>query len=206
MHHSASKIDLSKDGDSSVVGWMEDTTFKVSSQVSGMKIMANEDSGNMFNGYKNNACQNVISITGLEKIDTSSVKNMTEMFSHAGYNATTLSIGDISNWDTSSVVAMTGMFYAAGCNSTNFTTLDLSGWNTSSLQSTYGMFDSCSTLKTIYVGDEWDMSALTASTYMFSGCKSLVGQSGTTYNSSKVDKRMANYETGYLTYKAPSGN
>ena len=36
---------------------------------------------------------------------------------------------------------------------------------------------------------------------MFSGCTSIVGQSGTIYNQSSVQKSMANYTSGYLTHK-----
>ena len=55
-------------------------------------------------------------------------------------------------------------------------------------------------LKTIYVSDKWDTSNVTESIAMFKRCTSLVG--AVPFDSSKTDVSMANYTTGYLTYKA----
>ena len=62
------------------------------------------------------------------------------------------------------------------------------------------MFWNCWKLNTIYVSDLWNVDNVTNSGSMFNGCKSLVGASS--YNNTKVDKTMANYTTGYLTYKS----
>ena len=98
------------------------------------------------------------------------------------------------------------MFDYAGYYSATTFNLDLSGWDTSKVTNMNCMFNSCQKLKTIYVGSGWNTSNVISSSKMFYGCTSLAGQSGATYNSSKVDKSMANYQTGYLTYKAPSMN
>ena len=37
--------------------------------------------------------------------------------------------------------------------------------------------------------------------YIFNGCSAIIGQSGVAYDSTKTNVSMANYETGYLTYK-----
>ena len=57
-----------------------------------------------------------------------------------------------------------------------------------------------SSLKTIYVSNLWNTSKVTSSTNMFYNCTSLVG--AVPFDSTKVDVTMANYTTGYLTYKA----
>ena len=106
---------------------------------------------------------------------------------------------DLSNFDTSNVTNMSCMFN----NCSNLTSLDLSNFDTSKVTNMSRMFYCCS-VKTIYVSDLWDVSNITSSknhNNMFGGCLNIVGQSGTTYDGSKTDKSMANYQTGYLTYK-----
>ena len=91
---------------------------------------------------------------------------------------------------------MGSMFY----NCSNLTSLNLSKFNTAKVTNMISMFFYCGNLKTIYVSDLWNVDNVTNSTNMFNGCKSLVGASS--YNSTKTDKTMANYTTGYLTYKS----
>ena len=62
------------------------------------------------------------------------------------------------------------------------------------------MFYGCSNLKTIYVSSLWNMSNVTDSVNMFGNCKSLTG--AVPFDSTKTDASMANYTTGYLTYKS----
>ena len=68
------------------------------------------------------------------------------------------------------------------------------------------MFQKCTSLKTIYVSDKWNMGSVTDSSYMFYGCTSLVGGNGTTYNASYIDKTYARIDTagtpGYFTKKS----
>ena len=66
----------------------------------------------------------------------------------------------------------------------------------------YCMFYYCSSLTTIYAGDNWDTSKVTSSSFMFSDCPNLVG--AIAYDSSKTDVAYANWTTGYLTHKAAS--
>ena len=91
------------------------------------------------------------------------------------------------------------MFY--GCRS--LTTLDLSGFNTYKLTGCSNMFAQCSKLKTIY-GNTWNILDNMSTTerqkfiiyqinhsednYMFDGCTSLVGGSGTKYDASIKNK------------------
>ena len=59
------------------------------------------------------------SIGNLSSWNTSSVTNMYNMFSHAGYSATTFNL-DLSTWNTSSVTNMYNMFYNAGYSATTW--------------------------------------------------------------------------------------
>jgi len=74
----------------------------------------------------------------------------------------------------------------------------------------YQMFYNSTNLETIYVSDEFNiLNLVTDSTYngstdMFKGCTSLVGGSGTVYNSSKINKEYARIDNppnspGYFT-------
>ena len=127
---SATAIDLGVTGYNPVVGWLEGTTFKVSSQVSGKKIALNENSSYMFCGRSNygnktTKTQNIASITGLGTLDTSKVTNMSSMFDYTGYNVATFNL-DISGWNTSNVISMSDMFYRAGYSATTWSIGDLS--------------------------------------------------------------------------------
>ena len=130
----------------------------------------------------------------LSSFNTSNVTNMHDMFC---YCSSLINLNVLS-FDTSRVVNMNSMFY--GCKSLN--NLDIDNFDTSKVTKTgspYGMFCGCSNLKTIYVSDLWNMSSVTASSNMFMNCKSLTG--AVPFDSTKTDVSMANYTTGYLTYK-----
>lgn len=102
---------------------------------------------------------------------------------------------NFDNFDTSNVEDMSYMFL----NNSSILSLNLSKWNTSKVTSMNRMFSGCSRLGSIYVKDLWDVSNVIDDENMFYRCKSIIGKSGTSYNSSKVGKEMANIETGYLT-------
>ena len=142
------------------------------------------------------------SLTGLDlsAFDTSSVSNMSGMF----YYCSSLTSLDLSNFDTSSVTNMKAMF--ALCSS--LTSLDLSSFDTKNVTTfsgygvgTTGMFVGCSNLETIYVSEKWSTASATGSTSdIFNGCHKLVGAVAYEDGNNSID--YANYETGYLTYKA----
>jgi surface protein len=122
------------------------------------------------------------------------------------------SLEGLENWDTRKVEGFYEMFSCCY----KLEVLDLSSFVTTSLTDAYRNFNNCTNLKTIYVGDGWDMSKVTSSAAMFSDCKNLVGGNGTTYMGS--DLKYACVDTpavvdeegnviteaipGYLTYKA----
>ena len=159
----------------------------------------------------------------ISKIKTSNVTNMHGMFTSCE-KLTSLSL---LNFDTSKVVDMQSMFY--GCknlksieltsfntqNVTNFISmfhgcsslesLNLGSFNTSNATNMYRMFYGCTNLKSIYVDPIWNTNKVTSSTEMFYNCKKLVGEIGTKYIESKIDKTYARIDkSGSLGYFKPS--
>lgn len=141
--------------------------------------------------YMFRSCNNIVNLD-LSNFDTSKVTNMNYMF----YDCKALINLDLTSFDTSKVTTMDSMF--SRCSS--LINLDLSTFNTLNVEDMYYMFNACSSLKTIYVSNLWNTSKVTSSENMFNSCSSLKG--AVSYNSTKVDVTMANYATGYLTYKA----
>ena len=127
----------------------------------------------------------------LSSFNTSSVTSMRGMFL---YDNALTSI-NLSSFDTSKVTNMGDMFEYCD----NLTVLDLSSFDTSNVKIMYYMFNRNKNLKTIYVSDKWDISNVSESAGMFTGCTSLSGI--VPYDSSKTDASMANYTNGYLTKK-----
>lgn len=138
------------------------------------------------------------SITNLNvsKFDTSSVTDMYCMFSGCS-NLTSL---NLSNFKTDKVTASMACMFE-GCS--NLVTLDLTSFNTSNVSEIYLMFNGCTELKTIYVGDQWNINSSASGYSMFDGCISLVGGNGTTYDESNTGKEYAHIDgiggPGYLT-------
>ena len=61
------------------------------------------------------------------------------------------------------------------------------------------MFGNCINLRTIYVNDQWALpndGSLTGWQYLFSGCESLVGGRGTTYDPDHIDSGYAHIDGG----------
>ena len=137
----------------------------------------------------------------LSSFDTSKVTNMYYMFE--GSRATTI---DVSNFDTSKVTDMSEMFADS-----QTTILDLSSFDTSNVEYMWNMFYDSKNLKTIYVSNKFNTNNVVSSSHMFSSCTSLVGGSGTVYDSSKIDKTYARIDggtsnPGYFTSKNSSTN
>ncbi len=147
----------------------------------------------------------------VSKFDTSNVTNMYGMFSNS--QATKLNVSnfdthnvtdmggmfydsavttiDVSKFDTSKVTNMGGMFY-----NSKTVTLDLSSFNTRNVTNMMNMFKNSKNLKTIYASDSFSSSSGNSSYSMFTGCTSLVGSAGTTYDSTKVDATYARIDKG----------
>ena len=127
----------------------------------------------------------------LSNFNTKNVTNMSNMF----YYCTNLKELNISSFDTSNVNNMTGMFF--GCSSLE--EIDIHNFETKNVTNMSSMFRTCFKLKTIYVSELWNTSLVTDSTYMFLNDTLLTG--AVPFDSTKTDASMANYTTGYLTYK-----
>ena len=139
----------------------------------------------------------------LSDLDTQSCISFAQFFEGAAGLKT---VKGMENWDTSNVKDINEMFNANGKNM-QLEYVDFSAFDTSAVKNVARLFNGCPKLTTVYVGDGWDMSNVTSSSAMFSGCGSLVGGAGTTFKGSdlkyaQVDGGAEN--PGYLTYKAPA--
>ena len=141
-------------------------------------------------GHMFQECTNLKELN-LSSFNTSNVTDVSCMF----MNCKSLVNLDLSSFNTSKVTNMSSMF--DGC--TSLKELDLFNFNTSKVIRMSNMFYECKNLKTIYVSDLWDMSNVTNSENMFRYCRLLTG--AVPFDSTKTDATMANYTTGYLTYK-----
>ena len=143
-----------------------------------------------------------VTITGLDKLDTSKVTDMTEMFSQTSRLETL----DISSWDTSNVESMGYMFYSCGnLKSLNVSglqipkvgsmgkmfqfcqaleTLDISTWDISNVWNMSEMFQGCSKLTKLTLGDNWDKLKVGYMDGMFNGCSSLTSLDVSNWNTS----------------------
>jgi surface protein len=194
----ASLIDVSEAQDNSIVAWLADTTFYVSTQDSAGKIYANKSCKDMFYNKKsietiqflNFDTSNTTSMfqmfkfcTNLKSIDLSSfdTRNVTSMYyMFQGCNA--LSNLDVSAFDTSKVTNMAGMF--SSCS--NLESIDLSNFDTSKVTTMQSMFQYCSNMKSLDCS-MFDTSSLESIYYMFFGCSNLVSLNLNGFNTEKVD-------------------
>ena len=85
----------------------------------------------------------------------------------------------------------------------NLETIYLGSFSTKRAIYIYNMFRLCSSLKTIYVNNDFEITGDTYSTYMFLDAKNIVGGNGTTYNNSYTNATYARIDTeetpGYFT-------
>ena len=134
-------------------------------------VIANENSSNIFSGFKK-----LQQITFENNFNTSNVTDMSYMFYHC-YQLTSL---DVSNWDTSSVINMSHMF-----DSCELTGLDVSKWNTSNVIDMSYMFQGCDSLTSLDVS-KWNTSNVIDMSYMFRGCASLTSLDVSKWDTSNV--------------------
>lgn len=167
----AGLTDVSESGDGSVVSWLEGTTYYVSTQKTGVKILANNSCYKMFYGKSG------LKEISLDNLDTSSETNMSGMF----YKCSGLTNVDISGLDTSSAKNMLGMFY----NCSNLTDLNVSGFETSSVKDMSYMFYNCSGLANLNVSG-FETSSVTDMSYMFYNCSGLSSLNVSNFATSSV--------------------
>ena len=202
--------------------------FQGCSSLYEVKFSQNVDTSNvkhMDNMFKD--CASLM-YPGISNFDTSNVTSMSNMFS----GCLDLTYLNLSNFNTENVWTFSQMFMNClhleyinlagfktvnlpgeannrvdldymfyGCNSLRL--LNLSSFDTRKVKYAENMFQDCSWLKTIFVGDGWNLSNCTNSDNMFKGCTSLTGGQGTKFDSSKTDKTYACLDTannaGYLS-------
>ncbi len=146
-------------------------------------------------------CRSLTSLD-LSSWNTSKVSNFASMFK----DCTNLVSLDLSNWNTISLTNFSSTFE----NCSSLLNLDLSSFNTSNVTTFQKTFSGCTSLTTIYASELWSLASNGNGTSTFLNCTSLVGGSGTTYNSgythasdrAKIDNPPDN--RGYFTYKAYS--
>ena len=149
--------------------------------------------------------ENLLTITGLEYLNTSEVTNMNGMF----MDCCSLTSLDVSHFDTKKVTTMRGLF--AGCS--EVPSLDVSHFDTRNVTNMADMFSSCSSLTALDIRNFdtqkvtdmyamfWDCQELTSLDvrflntakvenmgYMFGGCEKLVSLDVSNFNTAKVKK------------------
>ena len=129
-----------------------------------------------------------LSSLDLSGFKTGNVKNMGGMFD----GCAGLIHLDLSGFDTGNVQNMLLMFNA--CSS--LTNLDISQFNTANVTGMIHMFYDCGALKTIYASASFVTDKVSDNYGMFEGCASLVGGSGTKYDSAHTDKEYARIDGG----------
>ena len=134
-------------------------------------------------------------------LNTTTVTRMTSMFFRCSA-LTTINFGDGTKFNTSLVTNMNHMFNSCSA----LTVLDLSSFSTPALGYVDGMFYKCSNLQTIIVSSTgWSVAGVSLSTpNVFDECSAIVGEQGTTYNSSETYHDRAHIDggtsnPGYLT-------
>lgn len=137
--------------------------------------------------FKVHFLTNMTSIEGLENLNTSIVTDMNSMFS----GCESLTELDLSSFDTRNVTNMAYMFMSC----TGLKIIDLNSFDISNATDMRGMFGSCWELTTICCSNDW--SNCQADTYiMFSGCKKLVGDKGTAWDTNVIDGTYARPDGG----------
>ena len=168
--------DVSEAQDGSVMSYLvpneEDTTKYTLYINSDEKVVANEDSSDLFFGFSN-----LQEIEHLEYLDTSNVTDMSKMF----YDCTSLTTLDLSNFNTSKVTDMIGMFEACS----GLTTLDISNFDTSNVVNMERMFSNCSSLTTLDLSS-FNTSNVTYMSWMFYDCSRLTTLDISNFDTSNV--------------------
>lgn len=109
-------------------------------------------------------CEALTQIEGLEKLNTSNVVDMNNMFGQCN-NLTSI---NLSNFNTSKVANMSNMFRECY----DLESLNLSNFKTSKVTNMSGMFKNCIRLTMLDLSS-FDTSSVTNMSYMFSSCVSL---------------------------------
>ena len=129
-------------------------------------------------------------ISHIERLDTSKVTDMNDMF-YDCYHLTSL---DVTGFDTSNVTDMSGMFE----NCSALKSLDVTGFDTSKVTNMSRMFNKCERLKSLDVTG-FDTSNVTDMSAMFSDCYNLTSLDVTGFDTSNVTDMGAMFWGSNLT-------
>lgn len=122
----------------------------------------------------------------LNNWNTQNVENMRSMF----VNCIKLSTLKLAHFNTAKVKSMALMFY----NCPSLESLDLSSFDTNSTEVLDSLFTKNRELRSVVVGNGWNIKNTTSSTRMFEGCLKIVGENGTTYISKHIDGSYAHID------------
>lgn len=149
-------------------------------------------------------CTNLKSVKGWENLPAEHIVDMWGTFEYCSSLPSDPAAGgpNFSNFKSTSLERTCYLF--RGC--TSMTSLDLSSLRTTKLRESEAMFEACSSLTTIYASGGWTMKSVTSDGSMFTGCTSLVGSAGTTFDENHTGSEYARVDggssnPGYLTYK-----
>lgn len=158
-----------------------------------------------------------LTTVNLDKLNPTRVSDYTGLFAYSGIkyvnfdywtfdnayvvlstfgNCPNLVAVDLSHAKSKGIVNFTGMFSF----SPNLKFVNLTGIKAQSSVNITGMFSNCSGLTTIYAKSDL-FSTISSSTYLFSGCNSLVGGNGTHFSTDSVTYARidAPGQAGYFT-------
>ncbi len=174
-------FDASEAGDGSVMCWGTNTgntdedgnaLYDIWYGSDGAYPSFPENSASLFCGMFN-----LVSIESLERVDTSNVTDMQDMF----YNCEKLASINLSNFDTSKVTSMHWMFNRC----TSLKNLNLSNFNTSNVADMQAMFGICHNLKSLNLSN-FNTSKTAVMDYMFDECKSLTSLDLSSFDTSEA--------------------
>ena len=222
----ANAVDLSENGDRSVLGWKEGNTLYLAGNNG---ITAPEDCSYLFsaegaNKNEEHRWSKLQEITGADLLDMSNTKDMGWMF----YCCTSLKRIDVSKWKTGQVKNLQGTFNrcssledlgetnvkgwdlsqvedmrALFLNCQKLTALDVSGWNTSNVDNMAWMFEGCESLTELNVSG-FQTGKVINLQYMFYQCKNLNSLDVSTWDTSNVGnipedkKELSSYQGGMM--------
>ena len=135
-----------------------------------------------FHDYKDDPLYALTTIEGLENLNTSKVKDMSNLFK----NCSALTSLDLSSFNTAEVTNMREMF--KGCSA--LTLLDLSSFNTANVEDMYRMFQDCVALTSLDLSS-FNTANVTDMGSMFDNCVALTSldiSSFETYNVTEMSE------------------
>lgn len=140
------------------------------------KIISSPSSNAGFSGMFR-GCSNLVSIDGIELLDTSNARSLTSMFQ----DCSKLKSLDLSSMNTLNVTNMSYMF--SGCSS--LSNLNVESFDTIRVTYTSNMFRNCYSLSSINI-ENFNTNNTTDMSSMFAGCNNLIELDLSNFSTSKV--------------------